>query len=107
MTAIKWSDESYEFFDGPALILPLIEKTKDTYTINGEPIIVDQDVTYEKFEQFEYYRDLYISNPKKYSLARNKSEKYIVTEAARGPKAYLRIVSHSWNFCLEKTVLRV
>ena len=78
--------------------LLLIEKNEikeKDYAVNGKPVKMDQDVTYEKFEQFEYYRDLYISNPKKSSLARNESEKYIVTEAARGPKAYLRIVSHS------------
>ena len=37
--------------------------------------------------QFEYYRKLYIDNPER------TSGKYIITEAARGPKSYLRSVS--------------
>ena len=55
------------------------------------PVDVKGDETAEEFEkwadQFEYYRNVYIDNPK------ITDGKYIITEAARGPKSYLRSVS--------------
>ena len=57
-------------------------------TINNQSVNIKKMIKYAEWEnQFKYYQDLYINNPKE------TDDEYIVTEAARGPKNYLRIVS--------------
>jgi len=73
----------------------VISKQTDTHfhTTQNKTGKLNRKVTHKKWDEFEYYRDLYIKNPNKtyYENYPNSSQgKYIVTEAARGPKNYLR-----------------
>ena len=51
-----------------------------------------------KWGEFDYYRDLYITNilntTHLLNYPNSSNGQYIVTEAARGPKNYLRIGSY-------------
>ena len=78
-------------------------KDKPTFhtTTENTTVKVPTDKEALNWGEFKYYRDLYITNivNKTHSIKRpifaNSSDgQYIVTEAARGPKNYLRIGSH-------------
>ena len=95
---MKWSDKRYEKYNQTTLNLLTINFADGDdgkfKTINNQSVNITKTVKYEEWEnQFKYYQDLYIKNPKE------TDNEYIVTEAARGPKNYLRIVSRQWNFC--------
>ena len=49
------------------------------------------------WDEFKYYRDLYITN-----INTTSNGQYIVTEAARGPKNYLRIWFLPILFCISR-----
>ena len=88
---MKWSDKRYEKYDQNTLNLLTLNFTEvdDGFkTINDQSVKINKIVKYAEWKnQFKYYQDLYIRNPNK------TDNEYIVTEAARGPKNYLRIVS--------------
>ena len=74
---------------------------KRYHTTDNTTIQVPKD-TNLNWKEFEYYRDLYITNVNTtyYETNPNSTGQYIVTEAARGPKNYLRIVSYLYLWYL-------
>ena len=66
---------------------------KEFQTINDPPLNINTEMKYGEWGEFKYYQDLYINNIRTYAKKTKKTDEYIVTEAARGPKNYLRIVS--------------
>ena len=78
-------------------------KDKPTFhtTTENTTVKVPTDKEALNWGEFKYYRDLYITNIvntthsiKRPIFANSSDGQYIVTEAARGPKNYLRIGSH-------------
>ena len=64
----------------------ILFQTIENKTVNISPLTIPK-IENLNWDEFKYYQDLYITN-----INETKGQ-YIVTEAARGPKNYLRIVS--------------
>ena len=96
-TALKWSDYSYRNYTTDTLNLLLLNGKHTENTIVNVPERNDL-----KWGEFEYYRDLYITNILSTTHLLNYPNsnvgQYIVTEAARGPKNYLRIGSYWFSY---------
>ena len=79
---IKKYENNNELSSTEPIWFQTIENTKVNISPKTLPKIENLN-----WDEFKYYQDLYITN-----INETKGQ-YIVTEAARGPKNYLRIVS--------------
>ena len=104
--SLEWSDHSYQNYTADTLNLLIVEEDTDNstryHTTDNTTVEVPEDTTLN-WKEFEYYRDLYITNVNTtyYESHPNSTVgHYIVTEAARGPKNYLRIGSYLYLWYL-------
>ena len=72
---------------------------KRYHTTDNTTVQVPKD-TNLNWKEFDYYRDLYITNVNMTHYKTHPNSTYIVTEAARGPKNYLRIGSYFYFWYL-------
>ena len=100
-TALKWSDYSYRNYTTDTLNLLLLNGTHIFNTTENTIVNIPEENDL-KWGEFDYYRDLYITNilntTHLLNYPNSSNGQYIVTEAARGPKNYLRIGSYWYSY---------